>query len=84
MRKVAHATYGFLPGAKLTGKIAEDERVWGCTVWGFGATSDEDAPSHNDGICLNTSVWLDDQLLFDGNRFLDPKLAEIADKLIII
>jgi len=84
MRKVAHATYGFLPGAKLTGKIAEDERVWGCTVWGFGATREDDAPSHNDGICLNTSVWLDDELFIDQGNFVDEKFVNLADKLKII
>jgi leucyl aminopeptidase (aminopeptidase T) len=84
MRKVAHATYGFLPGATMSGKIAEDERVWGCTVWGFGATRDEDAPSHNDGICLTTSVWLDDKPFTDKGEFLDKKLADLSKKVRII
>jgi len=84
MRKVAHATYGYLPGARLSGKIAEDERVWGCTVWGFGATRNENAPSHNDGICLTTSVWLDDKAFIDKGDFLDEKLAKLAEKLRII
>ncbi len=30
MLKMAHVCYGFNPGAKLTGDIVEDERVWGC------------------------------------------------------
>jgi len=81
MRKVAHATYGFLPGAKLTGMIAEDERVWGCTVWGFGSTSKESAPSHTDGICLNTSIWLDGKQLTDNGKVVDGKLIELAKKL---
>ena len=68
MFRVAHLAYGFGPAAKLTGDVVEDERVWGCTEWGFGnvgaiLTSDipEGIPgaSHSDGICLNCSVWLD-------------------------
>ena len=81
MRKVAHATYGFLPGAKLSGMIAEDERIWGCTVWGFGSTSKESAPSHTDGICLDTSVWLDGKQLTDKGKVVDAKLIKLTKKL---
>jgi len=81
MRKVAHTTYGFLPGAKLSGMIAEDERIWGCTVWGFGSTSKESAPSHTDGICLDTSVWLDGKQLMDKGKVVDAKLIELTKKL---
>ena len=58
MLKMAHISYGFNPGAQLTGNIVEDERVWGATEWGIGYVSDVDAPpcgqdavSHTDGIC---------------------------------
>lgn len=70
----AHISYGFGPGAKLSGDIVEDERVWGSTEWGFGnvgpqLTSDIPggipASSHSDGICLNSSVWLDGKQLLD-------------------
>lgn len=81
MRKVAHATYGFLPGAKLSGMIAEDERIWGCTVWGFGSTSKESAPSHTDGICLDTSIWLDRKQLTDKGKVVDAKLIKLTKKL---
>jgi len=81
MRKVAHATYGFLPGAKLSGNIAEDERIWGCTVWGFGSTTKDPAPSHTDGICLDTSIWLDGKQLMERGKVLDSKLVKLAKKL---
>jgi len=81
MRKVAHATYGFLPGAKLSGNIAEDERIWGCTVWGFGSTAKESAPSHTDGICLNTSIWLDGKQLTNEGKVVEEKLIELTKKL---
>ena len=89
MRRLAHASWAFHPGAKLTGDIVEDERVWGATEWGIGAvgpgfshTGDHiPAPSHTDGICLNTSAWLDGKQLLDEGKLVDEKLAELAKKL---
>ncbi len=88
MLRIAHVCYGCNPGAKLTGDVVEDERVWGCTEWGVGyagtiLTGGEpiDAPSHSDGICLNTSVWLDGKQIWDQGRAVDPQLAEYAKKL---
>jgi leucyl aminopeptidase (aminopeptidase T) len=81
MLKMAHVCYGFNPGAKLTGDVVEDERIWGCTEWGIGNMAWRPAASHTDGICLNTSVWLDGKQLLDKGRSLDPELAEVAKKL---
>jgi leucyl aminopeptidase (aminopeptidase T) len=88
MRKLAHVCYGFNPGARLTGNILEDERVWGGTEWGIGQVGPMyippdgiKGPSHCDGICLNTSVWLDDQQITDQGRVLDPHLAKLAQEL---
>ena len=36
MFRLAHVSYGFNPGAKLTGNMVEDERIWECTEWGIG------------------------------------------------
>ncbi|MDH5746645.1 MAG: aminopeptidase [Candidatus Bathyarchaeota archaeon] len=88
MLRMAHVCYGCNPGAKLTGDIVEDERVWGCTEWGLGyvgpmLTGGEPipAPSHTDGICLNTSVWLDGEQIWNKGRAVHPELAELAKKL---
>ncbi|ATW28438.1 aminopeptidase [Candidatus Formimonas warabiya] len=88
MLRVSHVCYGFHPGAKLTGQIGEDERIWGCTQWGFGAVASDmvppdgiPAPSHTDGVTLNTSVWLDGQQITDNGRLVDPELIELAKKL---
>lgn len=85
MFKLAHIAYGFNPGALLTGNIVEDERVWGCTEWGIGYVSPMDAPpdgqpavSHTDGICLNSSVWLDGVQLMDEGKIVDPELAKLS------
>lgn len=88
MFRLAHVCYGFNPGAKLTGNILEDERVWGATEWGLGYQSAEDCPpdgipavSHTDGICLNSSVWLDGVQLLDKGIVVHEKLKDMADKL---
>ena len=88
MLRLAHVCYGCNTGAKLTGNHVEDERVWGSTEWGIGyigtiLTGGEpiDAPSHTDGICLNTSVWLDGKQIWDEGKAVDPELAELAKKL---
>ena len=84
MFRMAHIAYGFNPGAKLTGNIVEDERVWGCTEWGIGYVSPLDAPpdginakSHTDGICLNSSVWLDDRQILNDGEVVDKELLSL-------
>jgi 2,5-dihydroxypyridine 5,6-dioxygenase len=88
MLKLAHLSYGFNPGAKLTGDILEDERVWGATEWGIGQVSAKHvkpygipAPSHTDGICLNSSVWLDNKQIMEIGEIIEPKLGKLAQKL---
>ncbi len=81
MLRLAHICYGFNPGAKLTGNVLEDERVWGCTEWGIGHYPDAPAPSHSDGICLNSSVWLDGVKLLDEGQVVHKDLKRLAKKL---
>jgi leucyl aminopeptidase (aminopeptidase T) len=89
MFRVAHLSFGSNPGAKLTGNIVEDERVWGSTEWGLGYVGPDltndgkpiTAASHTDGICLNTSVWLDELQVFDKGRLVHRELAGLAKKL---
>ena len=87
MLKLAHVCYGFNPGARLTGNILEDERVWGSTEWGLGEVGAMlvpggiHGPSHTDGICLDSSVWLDGVQIMDKGQILDPELKKLAEKL---
>ena len=91
MYQLAHISYGFNPGAKLTGNVVEDERVWGATEWGIGNIGPRLVPdipggvpaaSHTDGICLNSSVWIDDMQIMDkGNVIYPPELAKLAREL---
>ncbi|MEW6398484.1 MAG: aminopeptidase [Bacillota bacterium] len=85
MLRLGHVCYGFNPGARLTGNVLEDERVWGCTEWGIGYMSPIDVPpdgiraaSHCDGICLNSSVWLDGVQILDRGRVVGPELEDLA------
>jgi leucyl aminopeptidase (aminopeptidase T) len=87
MLKLAHVCYGFNPGARLTGVALEDERIWGGTEWGIGNVVGKlipggiYGPSHSDGICLNSSVWLDGVQIMDKGQLLDPELKKLAEKL---
>lgn len=89
MRRLAHTSWSFHPNAQLTGGVVEDERVWGATEWGIGAVgplfSYEGkpiyAPSHSDGICMNTSAWMDGEQLLDEGRIVHEQLRELARKL---
>ena len=87
MFRLAHICYGFNPGAKLTGNILEDERVWGCTEWGLGYMSDYNyppdgiqAPTHTDGICLNSTVWLDGEKLLEKGSIVHPELEKYKEQ----
>jgi 2,5-dihydroxypyridine 5,6-dioxygenase len=89
MYRLAHGCYGFNPGAKLSGKILEDERIWGSTEWGMGYLSSADAPpegiqakSHMDGICLNSSVWLDGVQILDKGEVIHSELKVLAEMLL--
>ncbi|MDI9461257.1 MAG: aminopeptidase [Saccharofermentanales bacterium] len=93
MYNVAHASYGLGPFAELSGNICEDERIWGCSEWGFGnigaVLTIPDIPegipaaSHTDGVCLNSTVYLDGELLFKDGEIVGPdaETVEMARKL---
>ena len=87
MLKLAHVCYGVNPNARLTGDIVEDERIWGATEWGIGNVGPMlipggiSGPSHSDGICLNSSVWLDGVQIMDKGQLLDSELKKLAEKL---
>ncbi len=84
---LAHVCYGFNPGARLSGLCTEDERVWGSTEWGMGYQGPffkgkvGEAPTHADGICLNSSVWIDGEKITEEGKVVHPELAELAKKL---
>lgn len=86
---VNHISTGFNPGVKrITGDILEDERVFGCVEIGIGSAGwagtgagAAEVPSHTDGVILNPSVWLDDELIEDNGIFIEPTLKKLAKEL---
>ena len=87
MHNVAHAAYGCNPGAKLSGLIVEDERVWGSVEWGLGYQGETflgvagRAKTHTDGICLNASVWIDGQQISSEGTYTHPELAALSKRV---
>lgn len=87
MFHIAHLSYGCNPGARLTGNILEDERVWGVVEWGLGSQSSTFkgklgmASSHTDGICLNPTVWADGVKIIENGEYVHPELTDIAKRL---
>jgi len=81
----AHVCYGFNPNAKLGSSTTEDERVWGCTEWGFGyqgpmysGGKPRVAASHIDGISLECSVSADGKPITKDGEVVHPELVELA------
>jgi 2,5-dihydroxypyridine 5,6-dioxygenase len=85
MYLAAHVCYGFNPNAKLGYTTTEDERVWGCTEWGFGyqgpmysGGEPRVAASHIDGVCLDTSVVCDGVPVTEDGQVVHPELVDLA------
>ena len=73
-----HACYGFNPGVvRPSGRIVEDERVFGCIQFGVGA-ADCGSPAHTDGVILSPSVWLDGIQIEDAGRYVPPELVALC------
>lgn len=87
MFRIAHLSYGCNPGAKLSGNILEDERVWGVVEWGLGSQSSTfrgklgPATSHTDGVCMNPTVVGDGEKIIVDGEYVHPELSELALKL---
>ncbi|MBC7093604.1 hypothetical protein H5T53_06330 [Candidatus Bipolaricaulota bacterium] len=84
---LAHISYGLNPGARLTGNILEDERVFGCIEVGIGAQPphlgifdidrERDVDGHTDAIILNPTVELDGEVIERDGRFVHPKVVAL-------
>jgi leucyl aminopeptidase (aminopeptidase T) len=78
---VDHLCYGFNPGVRRpSGRILEDERIFGCVQLGIGAT-DLGSPIHSDGVVLDPSVWLDDEQIEEAGRYVHPELARLCREM---
>lgn len=78
-----HACYGFNPGVtRPSGRILEDERIFGCMQFGVGAPA-YGSPAHADGVVLNPSVWLNDAgshpvQIEENGRYVHPELVDLC------
>lgn len=91
MYRLAHWSPGFNPGVtKPTGRIVEDERIFGCYEFGLGSQGKSlggafwNAVTHTDGIVLNPSVYYDGKLFEENGIFVDEKAREYCKKLSVV
>jgi len=88
MYRLAHFSPGFNPGVTVpTGRIVEDERVFGSVEWGLGSQGAHlgglawDAAGHTDGIVLNPTVVLDGKTIEKNGVYTHPDLVRICAEL---
>lgn len=76
-KEIKHFCIGFNPGAKLTGKIMEAERVFGYISIGIG-----EYPFHTDGVLKDPSILLNDEMMEQDGSFKHNKLLILERKLL--
>lgn len=88
MYRIAHYSLGFNPGVtRPTGRIVEDERVFGCIEMGIGTQGAQiggltwQAASHTDGVVLCPSIYLDGEPLEVDGRYVHPEIMEACRSL---
>ncbi|NDZ82340.1 hypothetical protein G3I19_28155 [Streptomyces sp. SID10853] len=88
MFRVAHWSLGFNPGVLApTGRIVEDERVFGCVELGIGTKGawiggePWVAAAHTDGSVLGPSIYLDGVAIEENGRYVHPELVRICRDL---
>lgn len=88
MLRLAHYSQGFNPGVtRCTGRIVEDERVFGCMEFGIGSQGIRiggvswNAASHTDGILLRPSIYLDGEALEEDGFYVDPVARKLCEEL---
>ena len=88
MYRLAHYSQGFNPGVtKVTGRIVEDERVFGCMEFGIGSQGVKvggahwNAASHTDGILLKPTIILDGDVLEEDGVYQDPTVRALCAEL---
>jgi hypothetical protein len=76
-KEIQHFCIGFNPGAKLTGKIMEAERVFGSLSIGIGKF-----PFHTDGIIKSPSMLFNNEVIEQEGFFVNGELSILARNLI--
>lgn len=88
MFRLAHYSLGFNPGViKATGRIVEDERIFGCIEFGIGSQGESlmgafwDAAAHTDGVVSKPTIKLDGKLLEKNGVYVDPEAVKYCKAL---
>ena len=88
MYRVAHWSLGFNPGVtRSTGRIVEDERVFGCVEFGIGTKGawiggdPGVAAAHPHGAHLLPSIYCDGVAIEENGRYVHPDLVAICRDL---
>jgi leucyl aminopeptidase (aminopeptidase T) len=85
--RLAHYSLGFNPGVtRPTGRIVEDERVFGGIEFGLGSQGSHigpgwDSGGHTDGTVLNPSIILDGVPMEVEGRYVHPQVVTICQEL---
>jgi leucyl aminopeptidase (aminopeptidase T) len=76
-RHLGELGIGLNKAAKISGRMLEDEKVYGTCHFAIGANYDEDAPAmiHLDGLVRNPTIWA---LMADGREVLLMKGGALA------
>lgn len=81
LRQIAHISFGFNPGVKrISGRILEDERVFGCLNIGFGPQR-LGSPSHTDGVILRPSIVADGVEIERAGVYVHADLVDLCQRL---
>lgn len=88
MFRLAHYSMGFNPGVtKATGRIVEDERIFGCIEFGLGSQGKSlmgafwNAASHTDGIVSKPTIILDDKEFEKDGIYVDGEAIKYCKEL---
>lgn len=88
MYRLAHYSLGFNPGVtKATGRIVEDERIFGCMEFGIGSQGTAimgsywTAASHTDGVVSKPSIILDGEYLEKDGKYQHPDVRRLCKEL---
>jgi len=80
--RMAHVSPGFNPGVtRCSGRIVEDERVFGCIEIGFGKSPSWDAPGHTDGVNLLPTISVNDIVIEKDGIWIDERMRQLCREL---
>jgi leucyl aminopeptidase (aminopeptidase T) len=91
MYRLAHYSLGFNPGVtELTGRIVEDERLFGCIEFGIGSQGAQimgktfSAAAHTDGVVLMPSITLDGKPIEKEGKYLQRDLVKLCRDMSVL